>query len=142
MTLKRSCRDVVYHLQAAADVQGRRWCSNCREYHDRFENGEGWAYAPFGAFTPSSMIVYYCFFSGTVYDITSAAHALRLRGKVLDGSHFKVTISNQAQGQGRRAPHPRCSRVSVSTLASKAGNGAQCPRKRGKRRMEPKKHEQ
>ena len=139
---QKKCRDVVYHLQAAPDVQGRRWCSSCREYHDKFENGEGWAYAPFGAFTPSSMIVYYCFFLGTVYDITPAAHALRLRGKVLDGSHFKVTTSHQSQTQGRQAQRTSCRKMSAAEIARKAGNRSQCPRRRGKQRKPTKKHGQ
>lgn len=58
---------------------------------------------PFGILTPATLVTYYCFIGGCVYDITSAAHALRLRGKVLDGRRFKLSLCDPSQPNGGRS---------------------------------------
>jgi Cleavage inducing molecular chaperone len=129
-TAKRVCRSKLYHLRACPNVSKRRWCGSCKDYHDNYEEGEGWAYAPFGQLTPYSLVTYYCFLDGTVYDITSAAHALGLRSKALGGKHFKITLESSKGGgafrsQGRRGG-------SFDAGSGKAGQGHSSSRRRGK----------
>lgn len=130
------CRSTSYNFRRARNIPVKKWCSNCQEYHNNFEEGEGWASSPFGVLTPSQMVTYYCFIGGAVYDITPAAHALGLRGKVLDGRHFKLTLWQPSQANGWRVSgskggRPTATSGSCEGGADKTGQGASS-RRRGK----------